>query len=186
MSRRAEVAAEINTQLKREARNIGLEIYTQKTKILTQARTRGNKNYLRAVEDNVDALQSFTYLGVELNTRGSEESEIQHRIISANKAYFALSHIFRSKIIHRKSKIWIYKTIIRPILCYGCETWVMTKNSQNKLEVFERRILRRIFEQLNENEIWRRRYNHEIYQLFEEAPISEFVRLQRPRSKNAG
>jgi len=145
MTRRAEEAAQTNTQLKR-ARNIGLEINTQKTKTL---------NYPR-VEDNVDAVQSFTYLGVELNTRGSEESEIQHRIISTNKAYFALSHIFRSKIIHRKSKTRIYKTIIRPILCYGCKTWVMTKNSQNNLEVFERRILRRIW-------IWRRRYNHEIY-----------------------
>jgi len=71
----------------------------------------------------VDAVQSFTYLGVELNTRRSEESKIQHRIISANK-----SHIFPSKIIHRKSKTRIYKTIIRPILCYGCETWVMAKN----------------------------------------------------------
>jgi len=119
ITRRAEEAAEIYTQLKREARNIGLEINTQKTKTLSQARTRGNENYPR-VEDNVDAVQSFTYLG--LNTRGSEESELQHQIISANKAYFALSHIFRSKIIHRKSKIRIYKTMIRPILCYGCET----------------------------------------------------------------
>jgi len=40
---------------------------------------------------------------------------------------------------------------------------------------------RRIFGPLNENEIWRRRYNHETYQLFKEAPISEFVRLQRLR-----
>jgi len=55
----------------------------------------------------------------------------------------------------------------------------MTKNSQNKLEVFERRILRRIFGSLNENEIWRRRYNREIYQLFKEALILDFVRLQR-------
>jgi len=47
--------------------------------------------------------------------------------------------------------------------------------------VFERRILRRIFGPLNENEIWRRRYNHEIYQLFKEISFSEFVRLQRLR-----
>jgi len=76
MTRRAEEAAEIYTQLKKEARNIGLEINSQKTKTLTQTRTRGNKNYPRE-EDNVDAVQSFTYLGVELNTRGSEKSEKQ-------------------------------------------------------------------------------------------------------------
>jgi len=49
---------------------------------------------------------------------------------------------------------------------------------KNVLQSVERRrrILRRIVGSLNENEIWRRRYNHEIYQLFNEAPISDFLR----------
>jgi hypothetical protein len=42
------------------------------------------------------------------------------------------------------SKLQIYKSIIRPTVTYGCETWAMTVTDQNRLLVFERRVLRKI------------------------------------------
>jgi hypothetical protein len=42
-------------------------------------------------------------------------------------------------------KIRIYKTIILPIILYGCETWSLTLREEHRLRVFENRMLRRIF-----------------------------------------
>jgi hypothetical protein len=39
----------------------------------------------------------------------------------------------------------IYKTIILPVVVYGCETWSLTVREEHKLRVFENRVLRRIF-----------------------------------------
>jgi hypothetical protein len=42
-------------------------------------------------------------------------------------------------------KISIYKTIILPVVLYGCETWSLTLREEHRLRVFENRVLRRIF-----------------------------------------
>jgi hypothetical protein len=42
-------------------------------------------------------------------------------------------------------KIRIYKTIILPVVLYGCETWSLTLREEHRLRVFENRVLRRIF-----------------------------------------
>jgi hypothetical protein len=42
-------------------------------------------------------------------------------------------------------KLKIYKTVILPVVLYGCETWTLTSMEEHRLRVFENRILRRIF-----------------------------------------
>jgi hypothetical protein len=42
-------------------------------------------------------------------------------------------------------KLKMYKTIILPVVLYGCETWSLTLREENRLRVFENRVLRRIF-----------------------------------------
>jgi hypothetical protein len=44
-------------------------------------------------------------------------------------------------------KIKIYKTIIFPVVLYGCETWSLTFREEHRLTVFENRLLRKIFGQ---------------------------------------
>jgi hypothetical protein len=41
-------------------------------------------------------------------------------------------------------KVKIYKTIILPVVLYGCESWSLTLREQHRLRVFENRVLRRI------------------------------------------
>jgi hypothetical protein len=45
----------------------------------------------------------------------------------------------------KKVKVRIYKTIILPVVLYGCETWSLTVREEYKLRVFEKRVFRRIF-----------------------------------------
>jgi hypothetical protein len=53
--------------------------------------------------------------------------EIQTRLILAGKAYFSLLGVMRCKDIHKKTKVKLYKTLIRTVLTYGSETWTLSK-----------------------------------------------------------
>ena len=55
--------------------------------------------------------------------------------------------IFGTKL-YRRSKnlnIKIYRTVILPVVLYGCETWLLTLREERKLRAFENRVLRKIF-----------------------------------------
>jgi hypothetical protein len=50
-----------------------------------------------------------------------------------------------SSLLPRNVKVKIYKTIILPVVLYGCETWSLTLRKEHRLRVLENRVLRRIF-----------------------------------------
>ncbi|PSN29155.1 hypothetical protein C0J52_28482, partial [Blattella germanica] len=89
--------------------------------------------------------------------------------------------IVKNKIISREIKIKIYKTLIRPIITYGTETWVLNKNTCKQLAVFERKILRRIFGAIEAADGWRARYNSEVNTLYKEPDLETHIRFQRVR-----
>ena len=68
-------------------------------------------------------------------------------------------NILKAKNINRKYKVIIYKTLIKPFLMYGAETWVLSKADELRLGVCERKILRRIYGPICEEATWRSRYN---------------------------
>ena len=64
-------------------------------------------------------------------------------------------------------KIKTYRTIILPVVLYGCETWSPTLREERRLRVFENRVLRRIFGPKGDEVTgeWRRLRNEELYDL---------------------
>jgi len=79
-----------------------------------------------------------------------------------NKDFYGLKRQFRSQFLSIKNKVKLYNTLIRPVLAYGSETWVLSKSDENILGVFERNILRAIFGPTNKNGEWRIKYNNEL------------------------
>jgi hypothetical protein len=57
--------------------------------------------------------------------------------------------------------------LIRPVLLYGSETWVLTEREENQMLVFERKVLRTICGPLIENGVYRNRYNHKLGREFD-------------------
>jgi hypothetical protein len=53
--------------------------------------------------------------------------------------------VLSSRLLSRNIKVKIYKTIILPVVLYGCETWSLTLREEHRLRVFENRVLRRVF-----------------------------------------
>jgi hypothetical protein len=73
------------------------------------------------------------------------------------------------------------KTLIRPVLAYGCKTWVLSKSDETILGVFERKILRAIFGPTNENGECRIKYNNELYTLYLKSDTVTYIKINRLR-----
>jgi hypothetical protein len=57
----------------------------------------------------------------------------------------AVQNLLSSRLLSKNLKIRIYKTLILPVVLYGCETWSPTLREEHRLRVFENRVLKRIF-----------------------------------------
>jgi hypothetical protein len=88
--------------------------------------------------------------------------------------------IIANKLLSKNSKISVYKTIIRPVVTYGSETWMMNITHEDKLKIFERKILRSKYEPVQDtNNEWRVRTNQGIEALVKEENIVRFIKFQR-------
>ena len=56
-----------------------------------------------------------------------------------------MQNLLSSTLLSRKLKIKMYRTIILPVVLYGCETLPLTLREERRLRVFENRVLRRVF-----------------------------------------
>jgi hypothetical protein len=80
-------------------------------------------------------------------------------------------------------KVRIYKTIILPVVLYGCETWSLTVRVEHELRVFENRILRRIFGPKRDRVTggWRKLHNEELHNLYSSQSIIRITKSRRMR-----
>jgi hypothetical protein len=86
----------------------------------------------------------------------------------------------KSRALNRSSKIKIYKSLIRPVVTYGCEVWTQTNQDEQHLRIFERRILIKIFgPEQNEDGSWRIRMNYELNELTGNAGTVRFIKSRR-------
>jgi hypothetical protein len=88
-----------------------------------------------------EIVQEFKYLGSIITEDNNEMTEIHQRIAAENRAYFALKDVMKSAKVHRKTKVSLYKTVIRTVLCYGSRAWTMTRGAEMALAALERKIL---------------------------------------------
>jgi len=72
----------------------------------------------------------------------------------------------------------IYRTIILPVVLYGCETWSLILQEEMKMRVFENMVLRRIFGPRRDNVTgeWRRLNNEELNDLYSSPNIVRVIK----------
>jgi hypothetical protein len=126
-----------------------------------------------------EAVNQFIYLGSQINSKNSIQEEIRLRIQAGNRSLFANKKLLNNKDLNAASKLQIYKSIIRPAVAYGSETSAMTVTEQNRLLVFERRVLRKIYGLTLDNDgTWRIKTN-ELEILIKKKNIVRFIKSQR-------
>jgi hypothetical protein len=126
-------------------------------------------------------VDNFKYLGTMVNKMNNRSVEVNARLKMANRAYYELQNHIKSRIISRHIKTSLYKTLIRPALTYGAETWVLSKQDEHRLSIFERKILRRIYGPVIDRGGWQISTNQELYRLYDENDIVKFCKLSRLR-----
>ena len=119
-----------------------MEINQAKTKyMICGTKKKYVENVFKVKHMTSERVSSFAYLGTLITTDNNISAEINNRITLANRRYFGLVNILKCKNINRKYKVMIYKTLIKPVLMFGAETWVLSKADELRLGVFERKIL---------------------------------------------
>jgi hypothetical protein len=87
-----------------------------------------------------------------------------------------------SHLISKNLNIVIYKTVILPVVQYGCETWSLTLGEEHRLKVFENRVLRRISgPKRKEDGSWTKLHNDELHSLYSSPNILRVIKSRRMR-----
>jgi len=115
-----------------------------------------------------ERVEDFKYLGTTLTIQNSIREEIKSRLRSGNTCYHSVQNLLSSRLLSKKLKIKIYRTIILPVVLYGCEDWSLTLREERKLRVFENVVLRRLFGPWSDEVTgeWRRLHNEELSDLY--------------------
>ncbi|KAJ0179056.1 hypothetical protein K1T71_005831 [Dendrolimus kikuchii] len=171
--------------LEQEAKKVGLKINTDKTEYLHMKRYKNTRiacTNLHVGDTLYKGASKFKYLGCTITDTNSREEEIHIRVQNALRCSAALHKVLVSRLLSRKTKIRVYKTVIRPILMYGCEAWTLTLKEENQLLVTERKVLRKILgPTIKEDGSWRVRTNSEIEDLMAEPNIIGEIKSHRLR-----
>ena len=90
--------------------------------------------------------------------------DIKCTLKSRNACYYSVQNLLSSSLLYKNIKIKIYRTIILPVVLYGCETWSFTLREERRLRMFENRLLRSIFGPKREEvtDEWRKLHNEEL------------------------
>ena len=57
----------------------------------------------------------------------AQNPEVKERVAVGIKAYYENLKFFKSKLVTKSSKLKLYRTVIKPIVTYASETWVLKK-----------------------------------------------------------
>jgi len=132
---------------------------------------------------SIERVEEFKYLGRTLTNENSSQEEIKSRLKSGNACYYSVQNLLSSRLLSKNLKLKIYRTIILPVVLYGCETWSLILREERRLRVFENRVLRRVFGP-QRDEVkgeWRKLHNEELRDIYSLPNIVRVVKSRRMR-----
>jgi hypothetical protein len=126
---------------------IGLEVNVDRTKYMVMSRDQnaGRSDSIKCDNISSERVDEFKYLGTTSTNQTYLQEEIKSRLKSGNAFCHSVQNLLSSSLLSRNLKNKIYRTIILPIVLYGCETWSLTLREQYRLRGPENRLVRRIF-----------------------------------------
>lgn len=166
----------LGSNLINTAKKVGLTVNEEKTEYLVASRKNRNgglEQYIKIEELKFKRVSQFKYLGSMITEDNDIKTEVSTRIQLANRGYYGLEKVLKSKALFKALKIKMYMTLLRPIVLYGSETWALRKTEESRLMIFERKVLRKIFGPIYDRQTseWRKLHNVELQGLFQRPNI---------------
>jgi hypothetical protein len=127
----------------------------------------------------------FKYLGMTVTNENLFQEGIEGRLNSGNSCNHSVQNLLSSLLLSKNAKIRIYRTIILPLVLYGCHSLSLTLREEHTLRVFENRVLRGIFGPKRDKVMagWRKLHNKELHNLYS---LPSIIRMIKSRMRWTG
>ncbi|KAJ4428113.1 hypothetical protein ANN_24127 [Periplaneta americana] len=164
---------------------IGLEVNPEKTKYMIMSRDQNivRNGTIKIGDLSFEEVEKFKYLGATVTNINGTREEIKHTINMGNACYYSVEKLLSSSLLSKNLKVRIYKTVILPVVLYGCETWTLSLREEQRLRVFENKVLRKIFGAKRDEVTgeWRKLHNTELHALYSSPDIIRTIKSRRLR-----
>jgi hypothetical protein len=148
--------------------------------LLSRHQNVGQNCDIKIANRSFEYVPQFKYLGATVTNHNLIQEEIKRRLNSGNACYHSVQNLLSSHLLLKNVKIRIYKTIILPVVPYGCKTWSLTLREGHRLRVFENRVLRSMFG-LKRDEMtgeWIKLHKDELCNLYSSPSIIRMLKLR--------
>ena len=127
----------------RAFKEAGMMMNKEKTEVLSFGRDT-TEIHVQIGGDTIRQVDQAKYLDVKIYREAGNKLEITERIAKYSQQVSMLQPILRDRLISKEVKKTIYNTILKPILLYGSESWVLTTKDESRLQAAEMKVIRTI------------------------------------------
>ena len=120
-------------KVKEESENVGLKLDFQKTKITAS----GSITSWEIDEETVETVSDFIFWGSKITADGDCSHEIKRHLLFGRKVMTNLDGILKSRDITLPTNVHLVKTMVFPVVTYGCKSWTVKKAEPRRIDAFE-------------------------------------------------
>jgi hypothetical protein len=113
--------------------------------LLSCHQNAGRNHDIKTANRGFEHVAQFQYLGTTVANQNLIQERTKRRLSWGSTCYHSVQNLFSSRPLCKNIKIKFYKTLILPVVLYGCETWSLILREEHRLKVYQNRELRRIF-----------------------------------------
>ena len=110
-------------KVKEESEKVGLKVNIQKTKIMESGPTTS----WQIDRETMEKVTYCIFLGSKITADGDCSHEMKRRLLLGRKAMTNLDSILKTRDVTLPTKVHLVKTMVFPVVMYGCESWTMKK-----------------------------------------------------------
>ena len=129
-------------KVKEKSKKADLKLNIQKTKIMASSPITS----WQIDGETVETMTDYIFLGSKITADGDCSHEIKRHLLLGRKVMTNLDNILKTRDITLPTKVRLVKTVIFPVVMYGCESWTIKTAERQRIDAFKlwcwRRLLR--------------------------------------------